>query len=117
MSEGVGALAEWLEEALGGDHQAQWRITAGDPLRGGDDVGHVVEVSAGKHRADPTKGADGLVRHQEYVVLVADFADPLEVARGRREAAASILHRLEEYRCHRVGAFEEDRLFDAIGCP
>ena len=54
---------------------------------------------------------------EEHVVLVADLADPLEVAGGRREAAAGVLHRLEEDRGDGVGALELDGLGDAVGGP
>ena len=48
---------------------------------------------------------------------VADLADPFEVARRWREAAAGVLHRLQEHRSNGVGALEEDRLLDPVGGP
>ena len=67
--------------------------------------------------AEPAEGADDLVGDQQHVVLVADLADPLEVAGRGREAAAGVLHRLEEDRGDGVGALELDRLGDAVGRP
>ena len=48
-------------------------------------------------------------------MTVADLADTREVAVGRREAAAGVLHRLQEDRCDRLGSLEEDRLLDCVG--
>ena len=48
--------------------------------------------------------------------MVAD-PRPLEVSGGRGEAAARVLHRFEEDGGHRLGAFEEDHLLDAVGGP
>ena len=50
-------------------------------------------------------------------MAVADLAHPGEVAGRRREASAGVLHRLQEDRGDRVGAFEEDHLLDAVGRP
>ncbi len=90
------ARAERLEEPVAGDHHPERGVAARDALGGGDDVGDVVEVVTREHRADPAERADRLVRDEEDVVLVADLADPLEVAGGRREAAAGVLDRLSE---------------------
>jgi hypothetical protein len=46
-----------------------------------------------------------------------DLAHPLEVAGRRREAAAGVLHRLQEDRGHRLGTLEEDLLLDLVGGP
>ena len=111
------ALLERLEEAVAGDHRADGGVAARHALGAGDDVGHVAEVVAGEHRADAAEGADDLVGDEQHVVLVADLADPLEVAGGRREAAAGVLHRLEEDGGDGVGALELDGLGDAVGGP
>ena len=56
-------------------------------------------------------------RDQQHVVLVADLADPLEVAGRGREAAAGVLHRLEEDRGDGVGALVLDGDRDLVGGP
>jgi hypothetical protein len=48
-------------------------------------------------------------------VLVADLAHALEVARGRREAAARVLHGLEDDRGHGLRPLEVDPLGDRLG--
>ena len=66
---------------------------------------------------EPAERADHLVGDQQHVVPVADLAHPLEVAGRRREAAAGVLHRLEEHRGHGLGTLELDRLGDPVGGP
>ena len=48
---------------------------------------------------------------------VADLADALEVAVLGHEAAAAVLHRLEDHGRDRLGPLEQDRLLDLIGRP
>ena len=52
---------------------------------------------------------------KQDVVLVADLAHALEVALGRHEAAAGVLHRLQEDRRDRLGPLELDPLGDRVG--
>ena len=47
---------------------------------------------------------------KQDVVLVADLAHALEVAVGRREAAAGVLHRLEDHARDGLGPLELDPL-------
>src|SRR6478735_2937068 len=60
-------------------------------------------------------GADDLVGDQQDVVPVADLADALEVALGRREAAAGVLDGLHDHRGDRVGALDLDPVRDGLG--
>ena len=50
-------------------------------------------------------------------MAVADLAHALEVAVLRHEAAAAVLHRLEDHRRDRLGPGEFDRLLDRVGGP
>jgi hypothetical protein len=65
--------------------------------------------------AEPAPGADDLVGDQQDVVLVADLADALEVALGRREAAPGVLNRLHDHGGDRVRALELDAVRDRFG--
>ena len=117
MREGGRPRPERFEEPVAGDHRAERGVPGGQPLRAGDDVGLVVEGLRPEHRPDPAEGADHLVAHEQHVVLVADLPDPLEVPRRRREAAAGVLHRLEEDGGDGVGALGLDRHRDLVGGP
>ena len=110
-------MEERLHQPVGGDHRAERGVAGGDALRAGDHVGLVAVALGAEHVAEPAVRADHLVADQQHVVLVADLADPLEVAGRRREAAAGVLHRLEEDRGDRVGALLLDRDGDLVGGP
>src|SRR5829696_7877643 len=87
-----------------GDHGAHRGVRRGEPLRGRDDVRHHVEALDTEVVAEPAPGADDLVGDQEHLVLVADLAHALPVAVLRHEAAARVLHGLEDHSGHRLGA-------------
>ena len=70
-----------------------------------------------EHVPEPAERADHLVTDEQYVVLVADLADPLEVPGWWREATARVLHRFEEDGGDGVGALVLDRDRDLVGRP
>ena len=117
VREVVVAVPERLEDPVGRDHRADGGVARGHALGAGDDVRLVAEAVGAEEVADPAERADHLVGDEQHVVLVADLADPLEVAGRRREAAAGVLHRLEEDGGDGVGALELDGLLDAVGGP
>ena len=110
-------VQERLHQPVGRDHRAQRRVAGGDALGAGDHVGLVAVALGAEHVTQPAEGADDLVGDQQYVVLVADLADPLEVSGRRREAAAGVLHRLQEDRGDRLGALVLDGDGDLVGGP
>ena len=99
-------------DRVGGDQGAHRRVGRGQRLGDGDDVGHVAEAFAAEVVAEPAPGADHLVGDHQHVVAIADLAHALEVAVGRDDAAAGVLHRLEDHRGDRLGALELDPLLD-----
>ena len=110
-------MQERLHQPVAGDHRAQRRVAGGEALGAGDDVGLVAVALRAEHVAEAAERADDLVGDQQHVVLVADLADPLEVAGRRREAATGVLHRLEEHRGDGVGTLELDGLGDPVRRP
>ena len=99
------------------DHRAHRGVRGGQALRRGDDVRHHVEALDAEVVAEPAPGADHLVGDQQHVVLVADLAHALPVAVLRHEAAARVLHRLEDHRGHGLRALELDHVLDLVGGP
>ena len=81
------------------------------------DVRLVAVALAAEPVAEAPPRADHLVGDQQHVVAVADLAHALEVALLGDEAAAAVLHRLEDHRGHGVGTLEQDRLLDRVGRP
>ena len=108
---------ERLGDLVGGDHRAHRDVGRGQRLGRGDDVRLVAEALAAEVVAEAAPGADHLVGDQQHVVLVADLADPLEVAVRRDEAAAGVLDRLEDHRGDGLRALEQDPLLDRVGRP
>ena len=110
-------MGERLHQLVADDHAAERRVPGGDALGEGDDVRLVVVPGRAEVVAEPPERADHLVRYQQHAVLVADLPHPLEVPGRRREAAAGVLHRLEEDRRDRLGVLAQDRPLDLIGRP
>ncbi len=115
MGERGPVLEKRFGEEVAADHRAERRVPARETLGARDDVGEVVVALAAEHRAEPAERADHLVGHEQHAVPVADLAHTREVAVGRNEAAAGVLHRFEEHRGDRLRSFEEDALLDLVG--
>src|SRR5215204_6142146 len=90
------------------------RVARGQALGHRDHVGLVAEALAAEHGAQPPEGADHLVRHEQHAVAVADLPHPGEVAVGRREAAAGVLHRLEVHGGDRLRPLTQDGGLDLV---
>ena len=117
VEESVGSCLEGFEETITGDHGSHGGVAGGHPFRAGDDVRSDAEALDGEHISDAPERGDRLVGNHQDVVFVADFAHPVQVARGWREAAAGILHRLDEDRGDAIGTFELDCFCDSIRRP
>ena len=106
---------EGLEDAVGGDHRAHRGVGGGDALGGRDEVGLVVVLLGAEVGAEAAPGADHLVGDEDDAELVADLAHALEVALGRGEAAARVLHGLEDHAGDRLRPLQQDALVDRLG--
>src|SRR3954466_8949628 len=115
VSEGVRPLEERLDDAVGRDDRAHRRVGAREALGRRDDVGLVAVLLGAEVVAEAAERADDLVGDHQDVVLVADLANALEVALGRREAAAGVLDRLHDHGGDRLGALELDPVRDGLG--
>src|SRR3954449_6897021 len=115
VGEGVRALEERLDDRVGRDDRAHRRVRAREALGRRDDVRLVAVLLGAEVVAEAAERADDLVGDHQDVVLVADLADALEVALGRREAAAGVLDRLHDHGGDRLGALELDPVRDGLG--
>ena len=81
---GVGTVVEGGGDLRGDDDAAERHVAGVDPLREGDEVGDDAPPVDGEPLAAPAEAGHDLVGDHDDAVLVADLADPGEVAvRGR----------------------------------
>ena len=72
VNERIVVVLERFGDAVRDNHGAQRGVARGDPLRAGDDVGHVVVLLGAEPGAQATESADHVVRHQQDAVTVTD---------------------------------------------
>ena len=111
------AVHERLGDVIGDDHRAHRDARRRQALGGRDDVRDVAVALAAEEVAEAPPRADDLVGDQQHAVAVADLADAGEVAGLRLEAAAGVLHGLEDHRRDGLGALGEDALLDRVCHP
>jgi len=117
VREPVRVAEERLGQAITHDHCAGRNVAGRHALGARDDVRLVAVPLGAEVFTEPAERADHLVRDEQDVVLVADFPDPLEVSRRRREAASGVLDRLEKNARDGFRALELNGLGDPVGGP
>ena len=109
MLEEAAALGEGVVDGLAEQHGADRLVAAAQSLGDGHEVGRDAFLLAGMQRAGAAHAAHHLVEDQQHAVAIADLADALEVAFGRRHRARRRAdHRLGDEGHHRVGTELED---------
>ena len=88
---------EGVVDAVAHDHAAHRHAAGGDALGEGDHVGHDAVALGGKGMAEPAEAGDDLVEDQQDAVLVADRAQPRQIALGRRQHGGRARHRLDDH--------------------
>ena len=81
---------------LSHDHAAHRHAARGDALGEGDHVGDDAVAFGGEGMAEPAEAGDDLVEDQQDAVLVADRAQPLQIALRRRQHRGRARHRLDD---------------------
>ena len=100
---------------LAHDHAAHRHRARGDALGEGDHVGHDAVALGREGVAEPAEAGDDLVEDQQDAVLVADRAQPLQVALGRGQHAGRARHRLDDHGGDGRGVVQRDDALELVG--
>ena len=108
-------LHEGVVDALARQHAAHRHGAGGDALGEGDEVGRDAVAFGGKRIAHAAEAGDHFVEDQEDAVLVADLAQPLEVALRRRQHAGRGRQRLDDDGGDGRGVVQTDDALQFVG--
>jgi hypothetical protein len=111
----LGAVHEGVVDALARDDPAHRDGAGGDALGEAEKVRRHAIALGGKGVAEAAEAGDHLVEDQQNAVLVADRAQPIEIAFGRRQHAGRAGHRLDDDRGDGRSAVQRDDAFEFVG--
>ena len=122
----VGVAMEELDHVLGTVHQAVVDVLAhehaahrhggvADAFGDRHEVGGHPEILGREGGAEPAEASDDLVEDQQDAVLVADRAQPLEVALGRRQIAGRAGARLDDHGGDGRGIVQGNQPLELVG--
>ena len=97
------------------DHAAHRHAARGHALGEGDHVGHDAVALGGEGVAEPAEAGDDLVEDQQDAVLVADRAQPLQIALRRRQHRGRARHRLDDHGGDGGVAVQRDDALQFVG--
>ena len=110
-----GPLHEGVVHGPPRDHAAHRHAARGDAFGEGDDVGRHA-VALGRERvAEPAEAGNHLVEDQQNAVVVADRAQSLQIALGRRQHAGRTGHRLDDDGRDGRGVMQRDDALEIVG--
>ena len=87
----------------------------GEALGAGDDVGHHAEILGGERGAEAAEAGDHFVEDEQDAVLVADRAQPLQIAPGRQQHAGRARDRLDDDGGDGGGVVQRDDALQLVG--
>ena len=90
------------------DDAAHRHAAGGDALGEGDHVGNDAIAFGRERAAEPAEAGDDFVEDQQNAVLVADGAQPRQIALGRGDDAGRARHRLDDDRRDGGGVVQRD---------
>ncbi|MNV04897.1 hypothetical protein D3C71_952060 [compost metagenome] len=102
-------------DRIGDQRGAHRHRAVGEPLGQRHQVRGDPEALRGKGLANPAEPGDDLIEHQQDAVLVAEFTQPLQVARGRQNHPGRAGHRFDEHRGDGGGIVQRDQSFQVVG--
>ena len=98
------------------DRDGAHRLRAvGERLGHREHIGRHAEALRGEIRAGASEPRDHLIENEQDAVLVADVAQPLQIALGRHEAAGGTRDGLDEARGDVLRAEEVDETHEVLG--
>ena len=109
------AAHEGVVDALAHDHAAHRHRGRRDALGEGDHVRRHAVALGREGVTEPPEAGDDLVEDQENAVLVADGAQPLQIALGRGEHAGRAGHRLDDDGGDGRGVVQRDDALELVG--
>ncbi len=115
LDEMLGAVHEGLVDFLLHEHRAHRDGAVGDALGGQHDIRHDAEIIEGERRAETAEAGDDLVEDEQDAVLVADRAQPLEIALGRHQHAGGAGDRLDDDGGDGRGIMQGDDALKLVG--
>ena len=98
-----------------GEHRAHRHGAVGDALGRRHQIGRDAEIIGGERRAEPAEAGDDFVEDQEDAVLVAQLAQPLQIALRRRQHAGRAGDRLDDDGGDGFGAMQRHQPFEIVG--
>ena len=104
-----------VEHVLANEHATHRHRGVGDALGHRHQVGNDAELLGGEARTQAAEAGDDLVEDQQDAMLVADLAQPLEVALGRRQVAGRAGAGLDDNGGDVGGIVQTDDAFQRVG--
>ena len=111
----LGAVHERIVDRLPHDHAAHRHRARGDALGERDHVGDDAVALGGEGEAEPPEAGDDFVEDQQNAVFVADRAQFLQIALGRRQHAGRTRHRLDDDGGDGRGVVQADDPLERVG--
>ena len=103
-----------LDELLG-KHRAHRHRAVGDALGHAHQVGRDAEMGGRKRRAHTTEPGDDFVEDQQDAVLVANAAQPFQIALGRDQHPGRTRHRLDDHCCDGRRVVQRNQALQIVG--
>ncbi len=100
---------------VAGQHAAQRYCTVADRLGEGQQVRSDAEALRSERHADPAEAGDDLVEHQQDAVVVAQFAQALQVARRGQDHPGRTGDGFDEYGGDCRGVMQRDQPLQVVG--
>ena len=93
----IGSVHEGVVNMLAHQHRTHRYGSIGQPFGERHDIGDDAEAFGGEAVTEAAEAGDDLIEYQQNAVLIADFAQALEIALGRQNDAGRTSHRFDDH--------------------